>query len=85
MYVFPYNGGYIFCECYAFKDRTIDTPFYDATQAARNDINDRVINQAFKESIAREKNKTFDDHSGRQRQEDGIPDLRNLPDGKEPG
>ena len=61
VYVFPYNGGYIFCECYAFKDRTIDTPFYDATQAARNDINDRVINQAFKESIAREKNKTFDD------------------------
>ena len=61
VYVFPYNGGYIFCECYAFKDRTIDTPFYDETQAARNDINDRVINQAFKESIAREKNKTFDD------------------------
>ena len=61
VYVFPYNGGYIFCECYAFKDRTVDTPFYDATQAARNDINDRTINKAFKESLAREKTKVFDD------------------------
>lgn len=47
--------------CWQIKQNDLKKSCSLGCQAARNDINDRVINQAFKESIAREKNKTFDD------------------------
>lgn len=59
VYVFPYNGCYIFCECYAYNDRSIDTTFYNVTQAALKDINEKNWRKAFNESIAKRKEEEF--------------------------
>lgn len=59
VYVFQYNGGYIFCECYAYADRNVDTAFYDVTQSTLNGINEKNWKKAFKESLAKTKEEEF--------------------------